>query len=36
MDDLVTIYEEYVNNRQWANQDEFKPYDRLLGHMKHS
>lgn len=36
MDELVAIYEQYLNERKWASEKEFKPYDRLLAHLKNS
>ena len=35
IDELVEIYEGYVNNKMWASVDDFKPYDRLLSYLKH-
>ena len=35
IDYLVSIYEGYVNGREWDSPAEFKPYDRLLSYLKH-
>jgi hypothetical protein len=36
MDDLIAVYEEFLQACPWDSEGHAKPYKRLLAHMKHS
>jgi hypothetical protein len=36
MDDLIAVYEEFLEACPWDSEAHSKPYKRLLAHMKHS